>query len=1435
MKNFVHLLSVFLIFIYTKLQYKKITSLFCVVIILLIGWNGTAQTTVPFSATGTTNWTVPAGVTSITIECWGGGGAGGGVPSNSGTARTGRGGGGGAYAVKTLAVTPNQTVTVIVGTGGTGGTGNGPAGGDSYAQYASSTVVLAKGGTGGNTATGNNNTGSVAGGSSSDCIGDDAKSGGNGGSGGYGGGGGGGGAGNNVVGNNGTGGISSCGNTGTGGTGGSGNPNNGKGGDGGKCVQNNENYANAGGNAATYGGGGGGARKGSGSSSSAKGGNGAQGYVIITYTVSASATITTSSISGSPFCAGTIVSVPFTISGAFNSGNVFTAQLSDASGNFASPVNIGTLSSTAAGAISATIPAGTASGTGYRIRVISSDPAINGTDNGVNLTINALPSAPTAASPQNFCGSATIADLAPSGAGISWYSSPSGGTPLAGSATLATGTYYVSQTTSGCESSSTSVAVTVTAKPATPTITSTPASCSAAETSTISNYNAAYTYTFTPAGPTAGAGGVISNMVTGTNYNVTASSGSCPSDASAAFSNADQLSAPSITIGTVTNATCGNSNGGINISISGGTAPYSYSWSDGSVAQNLTGVPAGTYTVTVTDDNGCTATNGAGTTITTASSPVVTVGTVTTATCGNSNGGINISISGGTAPYSYSWSDGSVAQNLTGVPAGTYTVTVTDDNGCTATNGAGTTITNASSPVVTVGTVTTATCGNSNGGINISISGGTAPYSYSWSDGSVAQNLTGVPAGTYTVTVTDDNGCTATNGAGTTITNASSPVVTVGTVTTATCGNSNGGINISISGGTAPYSYSWSDGSVAQNLTGVPTGTYTVTVTDDNGCTATNGAGTTITNASSPVVTVGTVTTATCGNSNGGINISVSGGTAPYSYSWSDGSVAQNLTGVPAGTYTVTVTDDNGCTATNGPGTTITNATSPVVTVGTVTNATCGNSNGGVDISVSGGTAPYSYSWSDGSASQNLTGVPAGTYTVTVTDDNGCTATNGAGTTITTASSPVVTVGTVTTATCGNSNGGINISISGGTAPYSYSWSDGSVAQNLTGVPAGTYTVTVTDDNGCTATNGTGTTVPDVSGGGAPNITAQPQNADMCASGSTFVQVTASGATAYQWEISTDGGTTWANVTNNTNYTGATTNQLTISGLGTSGSGVLYRCQVTGPCGNTATNSAVLTISDIALITSQPSSEVVCEAVTHTFSVQADLAVSYSWQISLDGSTWYDLNNSTTYSGVNTAALTVANAQMNLNNTKYRCSIAGACGSSVYTNSAVLTVNKRPEVYFGIPQIACIYDSPYSINEVTPSGGTFSGPGISNNLFNPVAAGMGNHTITYTVTENGCSSSASSIIEVSQCLGMTDLVKNELSIFPNPTSSIVYLKGTVENYETAVLIDNQGRMISSWDLKTTAQFDLSDFVDGYYFIRVVGKENTVVTKIQLVK
>ncbi len=642
-----------------------------------------------------------------------------------------------------------------------------------------------------------------------------------------------------------------------------------------------------------------------------------------------------------------------------------------------------------------------------------------------------------------------------------------------------------------------------------------------------------------------------------------------------------------------------------------------------------------------------------------------------------------------------------------------------------------------------------------------------------------------------------------------------------------------------------------------------------------------------------PLANVSTqpVNTTICPNGTGTISSSISGGTS-YQWqvstdngsTWSDvtnnanyaGATTQSLslTNVPTSfntqKYRLKITNSCGDKYTNVAtltvSSTITFSTQPA------NETVCANGTISLTAVASGGTYQWQAStdggitWSNISDGGNYSGAGTGTLTIATIpgsfDANqyrcvatsSCTTQNSSVATLTvTASSAQITSQPQDLSACPNSGATFGVT---GTGITGYQWQvstdNGATWNNVDDVApvSGSTTATLNIASVTTIMNNTkyrcvlttscgninsSVATLSVTAAGVVNITAQPQNTGMCPNGSTFVQVTASGATAYQWEISTDGGTTWANVTNNTNYTGATTNQLTISGLGTSGSGVLYRCQVTGPCGNTATNSAVLTISDIALITSQPSSEVVCESVTHTFSVQADLAVSYSWQISFDGNTWYDLNNSTTYSGVNTAALTVSNVQMNLNNTKYRCSITGACGGSAYTNSVVLTVNKRPEIYFGAPQVACIYDSPYSISEVTPSGGTFSGPGISNNLFNPVAAGMGTHTITYTVTENGCSSSASSTIEVSQCLGMTDLVKNELSIFPNPTSSIVYLKGTVENYETAVLIDNQGRMISSWDLKTTAQFDLSDFVDGYYFIRVVGKENTVVTKIQLVK
>ena len=332
-----------------------------------------AQTTVDFTTAGATTWVVPAGVTSLTIETWGAGGSGG---RRTSTGRAG-GGGGGAYSRTTsLAVSPGQTIYINVGAGGDGSSATPGPGGDSWARALVNAVptsvtegVLAKGG---NSVPINTETG-ANGGSEASGVGNIRYSGGNGAS---------------VVTTNTGGGGSSAGTssngvnstTTTGATAPSGGGNGGNG----------NNTANAGAfPGVAPGGAGGGAR--STTNTNSNGGNGATGKVSITYNASVSNTVTTGTILGSPFCVtsanSAAVSIPFTTTGTFNGGNVFTAQLSNATGSFASPVSIGT----GASPISATIPAGTASGTAYRIRVVASDPSTIGTDNGTNLQIISAP------------------------------------------------------------------------------------------------------------------------------------------------------------------------------------------------------------------------------------------------------------------------------------------------------------------------------------------------------------------------------------------------------------------------------------------------------------------------------------------------------------------------------------------------------------------------------------------------------------------------------------------------------------------------------------------------------------------------------------------------------------------------------------------------------------------------------------------------------------------------------------------------------------------------------------------------------------------------------------------------------------------------------------------------------------------------------------
>jgi hypothetical protein len=283
-------------------------------------------------------------------------------------------------------------------------------------------------------------------------------------------------------------------------------------------------------------------------------------------------------------------------------------------------------------------------------------------------------------------------------------------------------------------------------------------------------------------------------------------------------------------------------------------------------------------------------------------------------------------------------------------------------------------------------------------------------------------------------------------------------------------GESDGVATASATGGVAPYAYLWSNGATTATISELLAGTYNVTATDAEGATAT--ASVTI---SQPALALaasidGTTDVWCFGASTGMIDLGVSGGTAPYSYAWSNLETTEDISGLAAGTYTVTVTDANGCTATASA--TVSEPASAIAAViNSTTNVSCfGESSGMIDLSVSGGTAPYTFAWDNGATTEDLAGLQAGSYNVTVTDANGCRRTASA--IIREPSDlPFAALNSETDVSCfGGSDGAIDVSAGGGTAPYTFVWDNGATTEDLSGIEAGSYNVMVTDANGCTAT-----------------------------------------------------------------------------------------------------------------------------------------------------------------------------------------------------------------------------------------------------------------------------------------------------------------------------------------------------------------------------
>ncbi|MBL7831681.1 MAG: SprB repeat-containing protein, partial [Saprospiraceae bacterium] len=337
------------------------------------------------------------------------------------------------------------------------------------------------------------------------------------------------------------------------------------------------------------------------------------------------------------------------------------------------------------------------------------------------------------------------------------------------------------------------------------------------------------------------------------------------------------------------------------------------------------------------------------------------------------DGTISITVLKGQSPFMYKWSNNnnnsSFQNNLGG---GTYTVTVTDANGCTAKE----IITLNDPPEILIsGNSTPTTCfGGFTGKVNISVSGGTPNYSFLWSSGEVSQNISNKSAGTYTVTVTDSKSCSKVKS----FTIQDAPEINFTTsINHNKCFNDNkGSIQLNVSGGTPSYSYIWSNGSTNNPATNLTAGNYTFTITDSNGCKKIGNA---IVNNGPQINVAGSVSNVTCfGQNNGFISLTVSGGTPNYTYKWSNGPVTKDLANVVAGNYSVTITDANACTSVQSF---VVSQPNDLVVTGISTNPACFNStNGSVDVSVSGGTSPYTYMWNGVAGNQDLNNAPAGTY-----------------------------------------------------------------------------------------------------------------------------------------------------------------------------------------------------------------------------------------------------------------------------------------------------------------------------------------------------------------------------------------------------------------------------------------------------------------------
>jgi gliding motility-associated-like protein len=927
----------------------------------------------------------------------------------------------------------------------------------------------------------------------------------------------------------------------------------------------------------------------------------------------------------------------------------------------------------------------------YTVRVTNSNGCQSAVSSAINVTVNSLPIVPTitAGGPTTFCAGGSVTLTSSAGTSYLW----SNGATTPGINVTTSGSYTVRVTNvPGCQSAvSSATAVTVNALPVTPVITAGGPTtfCAGGSVTLTSSTGTGYLWSNGAVTPSINVTTPGSFTVKITNAN------GCQSASSVAtIVNVNALpTTPVITAGGPTTFCAG---GSVTLTSSPET---SYSWSDTEISQGIFVTTPGSYTVRVTNSNGCQSALSTPTVVTINALPVVNAGTGVTIPNGTSTT-IDATVTG-TGPFTYSWSpagqlvnaliEDPTTVNLTTTTVFTLTATSLTTS-CSKTNEV--TITISGGPLSSTPTASPATvCSGAEVQFHAIASGGSGSYTYTWTStpigfvSSISDPIT-YPSVTTTYNVAVFDGFSTVNSQVTVTVNdlPATPAITAGGPTTFCTG---GGITLTSSPGTT---YLWSTGQTSASVNISTTGSYTVRVTNSSGCQSVVSASAAVTVNALPATPIITASGPTIFCDGGNITLTSSPGTT---YLWSTGATTASIIVTNTGSYSVQVTNTNGCQSAPSAATTVTVNTSPVTPIITAGGPTTFCDGGSVTLTSNPGT---SYLWSNGAITPTIDVNLSGSYSVRVSNANGCQSALSVPIIVTVNNlppAPTITAGGPTTFCTGSS-----VTLTSGIGT-SYLWSTGAVTSSINVTSTGSYTIRVTDANGCQSAASSATVITVNSLPFTPTITAGGPTT-FCAGGNVIL--TSSSGSSYLWS------------------NGATTQNVNITSSGG------YSIQVTSAegCQSASSNITVVTVNDLPLTPTLTADGPTSFCDGSSINLTSGFGTGYLWS---DGATSQSINVA------NSGSYTIQTSDIN-----------GCMSNS--SPIVKVTVNAIPQVNISSSSSSLCISDQRSLTG-NPSGGTFtilSGPGtINGNILSATGTGTINLEYFY---DNGCSNKATQSLSV---------------------------------------------------------------------------------------